>query len=280
MGVTDLDIEVRPGEVLGLLGPNGAGKTTTLRMLAGLVRPTRGAAQLWGVDASLGDPGVRARVGYLPGDLALWGHMSGRELLRFLSALRGGVDQQVLEGLAERLQLDLARRVGELSKGNRQKIGIVQALMHGPDLLILDEPTSGLDPVVQDEFERLVREQTARGAAVLLSSHILDEVQHLADRAAILRHGRLLTVEDVGDLRRRAARRARVDFGDRLPPIPHDLDGVTDAHAHENTLTCRVRGPSAQLLRWALDAGAVDATVEDADLEDAFLDLVEDGGRP
>ena len=277
VGVTDLDLEVRRGEVMGLLGPNGAGKTTTLRMLVGLVRPTRGSARLLGQDILRNGAGVRARVGYLPGDLALWDHMTGAQLLGYLARLRGGMPAARYEALADRLQVDLHRRVRELSKGNRQKIGLVQALMHQPDLLVLDEPTSGLDPVVQGQFEALIREQTDRGVAVLLSSHVLDEVQRLADRAAVLQHGHLLTVDAVSDMRERTARRVRIEFGKRTPPDVARLAGVDDVAVRHGVRTCRVRGSSVPLLQCAIGAGAFDATVEEADLEDAFLDLVEEG---
>jgi ABC-2 type transport system ATP-binding protein len=277
-GVADLDLEVGRGEVMALLGANGAGKTTTLRMLVGLVRPTRGRALLFGMDPVTRAAAVHRRTGYLPGDVALWNHMRADDLLSFLGRLRGGVRAADYRELAERLGLDLRRRVGELSRGNRQKIALVQALMHRPELLVLDEPTSGLDPMVQSEFGALIRERTQQGAGVLVSSHDLDEVQRLADRAAVLREGRLLLVDDVVALRSRVARRVQLRF-DR--PVPSGAVGpeMVDVRVDGTRLTCRVPGSAVPLLRQCLPLGLVDVVVEAADLEDAFLHLMRDAGR-
>jgi ABC-2 type transport system ATP-binding protein len=188
-GVVDLDFSVEAGEVFGFLGPNGAGKTTTIRIVLDLIRPTRGRLSVFGLDSTRDSVEIRRRIGYLPGDLRLYERLTPRELLQFFSHLRGLAGLARGELLAERLDLDLDRRIKELSRGNRQKVGLVQAFMHEPDLIVLDEPTNGLDPLVQETFYELVGEVTAAGGTVFLSSHALAEVQHVADRVALIRAG-------------------------------------------------------------------------------------------
>ncbi len=275
-GVEDLTLDVKPGEVFGFLGPNGAGKTTTIRMILGLLHPTRGSGQALGHDIVADSVELRAQLGYLPGDLALYDRMQGRDLLAFIARMRGGVLPARYEELAERFQVDLDRRVKDLSRGNRQKIGVVQAFMHAPQLLILDEPTSGLDPVVQQEFQRLVRETVESGATVFLSSHVLAEVELMADRVGIVVQGRLVVVDSVDMLRERAARRVELDF----PAVPPDLSaapGVQRFEARGATATCWVSGPVGPLLKVAVDHGVVDIHTHDPDLEDAFLGFVSGG---
>ena len=275
-GVEDLTLDVRTGEVFGFLGPNGAGKTTTIRMILGLLRPTRGTGQVLGLDIVADSVELRAQLGYLPGDLALYERMQGRDLLAFLAAMRGGVDHRRYEELAERLHVDLGRRLKDLSRGNRQKIGVIQAFMHQPRVLVLDEPTSGLDPLVQQEFQHLVRETVATGATVFLSSHVLAEVELMADRVGIVVDGRLVVVDSVDLLRERAARRIELDF----PAAPPDLTGAPGVQAVEvrgPTAICRVTGHVGPLLKYAVDHGLVDAHTHDPDLEDAFLGFVAGG---
>ena len=275
-GVEDLNLDVKPGEVFGFLGPNGAGKTTTIRMILGLLHPTRGSGQALGRDIVADSVVLRAQLGYLPGDLALYDRMQGRDLLAFIGRMRGGVAPAQYEALAERFQVDLNRRVKDLSRGNRQKIGVIQAFMHAPQLLILDEPTSGLDPVVQQEFQRLVRETVEAGATVFLSSHVLAEVELMADRVGIVVQGRLVVVDSVDMLRERAARRVELDF----PAVPPDLSaapGVQRFEARGPTATCWVSGPVGPLLKVAVDHGLVDVHTHDPDLEDAFLGFVSGG---
>lgn len=272
-GVEDLSLDVEPGEVFGFLGPNGAGKTTTIRMILGLLHPTRGSGEVLGMDIVDDSVALRAQLGYLPGDLALYDRMHGRELLGFLATMRGGVPAARYEELAERLQVDLDRRIKDLSRGNRQKLGVVQAFMHSPRMLVLDEPTSGLDPLVQQEFQRLVRETVEAGATVFLSSHILGEVELMADRVGIVVQGRLVVVDSVDMLRERAARRIELDF----PAAPPDLTqapGVQRYEVRGPTATCWVAGPVGPLLKLAVDHGLVDVHTHDPDLEDAFLGYV------
>ncbi|MGZ4372148.1 MAG: ABC transporter ATP-binding protein, partial [Gaiellaceae bacterium] len=191
-GVVDLNLTVRSGEVFGFLGPNGAGKTTTIRTMLDLIRPTSGRVLIFGLDARTDGVAVRRGVGYLPGDLRLYEHLTPRELLSYFAALRKLSTLAEAERLAPRLELELDRPVAALSRGNRQKVGLVQAFMHRPQLLVLDEPTSGLDPLVQQTFYELAREAVAEGRTIFLSSHVISEVQHVADRVGLVREGRLV----------------------------------------------------------------------------------------
>ena len=216
--LVDLDLRVERGEIFGYLGPNGAGKSTTIRLLLDLIRPTAGRAEILGLDTRADSVGARRSVGYLPGDLRLNDRLSGREQLDSLARLRGGADAATRDRLVERFQCILDRPIRELSKGNRQKLGIVQAFMHRPEVLILDEPTGGLDPLNQGEFRELVRETADDGRTVFLSSHSLDEVQHTADRVGVIRSGHLVDVDSVESLRERSPRHVTIRFGERIDP--------------------------------------------------------------
>ena len=226
-GVAGLDLEVAPGCVFGFLGPNGAGKTTTIRVLLDLIRPTSGAALVLGLDSRRHSMAIRQRSGYLPGELSLYGRLTGDETLRYFANLRGGVDPGAVHALCERLDFDPGKKVAELSTGNRRKLGLIQALMHRPELLILDEPTAGLDPLVQHEFYHLVEEAREAGQTVFLSSHNLPEVQRVCDRVAFVREGTLLAVEDVADLTGRAVRELDVTFAAPVPAAAFEaVEGV------------------------------------------------------
>ncbi len=191
-GIVEVDLAVAQGEVFGFLGPNGAGKTTTIRMLLDLIRPTSGVAKVFGIESSADPVAIHRRIGYLPGEFALYDRLSGGQTLEYFANLRGGVDKAYQAGLIERLDLDPSRRFREYSKGNKQKVGLVIALQHRPELLVLDEPTAGLDPLVQQTFFATLREAVAAGATVFLSSHILSEVEKSCDRVAIIREGRIV----------------------------------------------------------------------------------------
>jgi ABC-2 type transport system ATP-binding protein len=278
--VDGLDLEVRTGEVLGLLGPNGAGKTTTIRLLLDLIRPTSGSVEVFGLDVRRHSVEVRRRVGYLPSDLSLPGRMTGAEVLRYLGDLRGGVDAGAAHALADRFEIDLDRRVAALSKGNRQKVGLIQAFQHHPDLYVLDEPTSGLDPLVQHAFRDLVREVVDAGATVLLSSHVLGEVQQLADRVAVIRQGRLVAVEAVDELHARAVRRIQVRFAG---PADRDtfasLPGVADIAVDGPTLRCTLVGDADAFVKAAARHHVVSITSDEPDLEELFLHLYQEPDR-
>jgi ABC-2 type transport system ATP-binding protein len=273
-GIEDLDLSVEPGEVFGFLGPNGAGKSTTIRLMLDLIRPTSGRVELFGLDARRSSVAIRRRIGYVPGDLRLYERMTARELLRYFGRLRGLAGLGAAPAVAERLDLELDRPIRALSKGNRQKVGLVQAFMHSPELLVLDEPTGGLDPLVQQRFYELLREETNRGASVFLSSHILHEVQHSADRVALMREGRLVLVDTVEALRERTARRMEVTFAE---PPPADafggLAGVQEVGRHNSTVRLTVAGDTDALVKSIARFHVSGIESGEADLEDVFFTL-------
>ncbi len=271
--VADLTLQVRPGQIVGFLGPNGAGKTTTIRTLLGFLRPTAGTARVLGRRA--GDVGVRGRIGYLPGDLRVDPAMTGADLFAWFGRLRRQHDPHRVDELCQRLDLDPSRPFGTLSKGNRQKVGVVQAFSHDPDVLILDEPTTGLDPLVQREFLALLEQAAERGAAVLFSSHVLPEVERVAATVAIIRAGRLVTVSTVDDLLDRARRRVELRFATPPPAGIFDhVPGVAAADVDGRTAVLAIDGPVGPALRAATDAGTL-LRVSPAgdDLEDLFVSL-------
>jgi beta-exotoxin I transport system ATP-binding protein len=237
--VRGIEFEVAAGEVFGFLGPNGAGKTTTIRTLLDLLHPSRGSARLFGLDSRRDSVAIRARLGNLPGDFGYGKRSSGREALALLARLRGLRDLDRAERLARRFRAELDRPLGQLSRGNRQKVGLILAVFHRPELLILDEPTSGLDPLMQEEFLALLREERERGCAVFLSSHELDEVERVCDRVGIIRGGRLIAVERVGDLLEKTTRhdRVEVEFGEPVElERVRELPGVVGADYVHPTL--------------------------------------------
>ena len=268
-----VDLEVRRGEIFGFLGPNGAGKTTTLRCLLDLIRPTAGSVRVLGLDPQADPVAVRARAGYLPGELRLDDNLSAEGALRFFNRLRGGrADWAFVRGLAERLGLDLEEPIKNLSKGNKQKVGVVQALMHRPELLLLDEPTSGLDPLAQQEVLRLVAEARAGGATVFFSSHVLSEVQEIAERVAIIRAGLVVEVAQTSSLLHRAVRRVRVRF--RRPVdtlVLTGLPGVKLLGRDEAGLLLQVSGEMDGLIKALAAFEVSDFETERPSLEEVFL---------
>jgi beta-exotoxin I transport system ATP-binding protein len=275
-----LSLDVRAGEVVGFLGPNGAGKTTTMRLLMGYLRPTAGSARVHGLDSWRDSVAVHARTGYLPGEVRLWPKMSTRAMAVHLARLRGLDLDHGTADLAKRLDVDLDRPVGELSKGNRQKAGVLLALLGDPELLLLDEPTSGLDPLVQAEFHAILRERVAAGVAVLLSSHVLSEVERVADRVAIIRAGRLLMLESMAELREKARHTVEVRFGSPPPAEAFaDVPGITGVRLDGTLLRCTMRGVVDPLIKALSRYHVVDLNSREADLEDTFLALYgEEGG--
>ncbi|WP_439657784.1 ABC transporter ATP-binding protein [Lentzea sp. HUAS TT2] len=272
----DLDLQVRPGEVYGLLGPNGAGKTTTLRLLIDVIRPTRGRIRLFGEPMS---PRLRGRIGYLPGELVLYDRLTGADYLRFCGALRDHPDLGEAVTLAKRLDLDLDRPAGELSKGNRQKLGLVQAFAHRPDLVILDEPASGLDPLAQREFHSYLREYIDGGGTALLSSHVLSEVEHVADRVGILLAGSLVVEDTVASLKANALRELTFTFAEEVAPATFSgIPGVQAVQANGTEVRCRVTGAVGELVRTAARFPLLNVTSHEPDLEDIFVHYTEEHG--
>jgi len=272
-GVIDLTFEVQRGEVFGFVGPNGAGKTTTIRLFLDLLRPTSGRAELLGFDTRADSIEVHRHVGYLPGGPAFFERLTGLEQLEWIGRLRGGVPRPVIDGWADRFAVDLSKPIRSLSRGNRQKIAVIQAFMHEPGLVLLDEPTSGLDPLVQQTFHEVVREVVAEGRTVFLSSHVLDEVQHLCDRVGIIREGRLVAIEDVEALRARAVREVRVRFRTDVDAAPFlALPGVSDVRLANRILSLRASGDLDQLVKLAARYEVIDFVSAPVELDEVFLD--------
>jgi ABC-2 type transport system ATP-binding protein len=271
-GVVDVDLTVEPGQVFGFLGPNGAGKTTAMRMLLDFLRPTDGAARVLGLDCQADSLTIRSRTGYVGGDVSLYERLSGRELCVWLATLRGGAGVERIDALAERLGLDLDRPIGDLSTGNRQKVALVQAFMHEPELLVLDEPTAGLDPLVQHTFQEMVAEVAAEGRTVFLSSHVLDEVERTCDRVGIIREGRLVAVEDMKTLRRRALREVTIRFAEPVDLGPlRELDEVDEVSVDGDLVHLRYGGEADALVKLVARHRVLDFISAPADLEDIFL---------
>ncbi|GLH98569.1 ABC transporter [Phytohabitans aurantiacus] len=271
-GVEGLTLDVKAGEVLGFLGPNGAGKTTTIRLLLDFLRPTRGDATILGLDPRRDKAALHRQIGYLPGELAFPGREKAADLLRFFAAARGGVAWSQVTALADRLELDLTRPIRTMSKGNKQKVGLVQAFMHQPALLILDEPTSGLDPLMQQEFLAMVADARADGQTVFMSSHVLAEVQQAADRVAIIRDGRLAALERVESLGRRAIRTVEIHFDDPVDAAEFTgLPGVSDVMVSGPILRCTVDGRLSPLIKAVARHEVIDLLSAEPDLEETFL---------
>lgn len=276
--LVDLDLRVERGEIFGYLGPNGAGKSTTIRLFLDLIHPTSGRVALLGLDSRARGVEARRRVGYVPGDLRLPDRITAAEYLRSLARLRGGVDEARRDELCERLDVVRDRPLRQLSKGNRQKVALVQAFMHRPDLVVLDEPTAGLDPLLQAEARTLMRETASAGGTVFLSSHSLDEVQHAADRVAVIRSGRLVDVDSVEGLRTRSLRHVKVTFAG--PVDDAELAGVDGVRVvSRDGATVRLRAPEVAmdaLVKVLARHTVVDLVSEPADLEEIFLELYEE----
>jgi ABC-2 type transport system ATP-binding protein len=273
-GVDGVTFRVEHGEVFGFLGPNGAGKSTTIRMMLDLIRPTSGSLRVLGHEVRREGPAVRAHMGYLPGDLRLYPRMTGRELVRYVAHLRRMPGTGDAEDLARRFDLDLDRPLNALSRGNRQKVGLTLAFMHRPDLLVLDEPTSGLDPLMQQAFAALSRETADRGGTVFLSSHVLSEVQQVADRVGVVREGRLELVEAVEVLRGRAAQRVEVTFAAAPSEGAFDgIAGVREVARHGHVVLLALEGSADPLVKRLARFEVVRIDSHEADLEDVFLAL-------
>ena len=268
-----LDLDVYPGEVFGFLGPNGAGKTTMIRTILDEIRPTSGSASILGLDSHEQSVEIRRHIGYVPGDLTMYPNLTGKDTLTYFANLRGGVEWDHVDALAERLDADLTKKVGDLSSGNRQKVGLIQAFMSRPEVLIMDEPRSSLDPLVQREFQTMMREVVATGGTVFLSSHTLSEVQRAADRVGIIREGKLVVVETVADLRAKGIRRVELRFDSSVDESVFEaFPGARDVVVDNHHVVMSFDGQMESLLELATSRYTLeDITTHEADLEEIFL---------
>jgi ABC-2 type transport system ATP-binding protein len=271
-GIIEVDLEVAEGEAFGFLGPNGAGKTTMIRTLLDHIRPTRGRALVFGIETTVDPVAIHRRLGYLPGEFTLYDKLTGGQTLEYFANLRDGVDARYQSELIARLDVDPSRKFREYSKGNKQKIGLIIALQHRPDLLLLDEPTSGLDPLIQQEFYGVIREAKSEGRTVFLSSHILSEVERTCDRVAIIREGRLARVDRTESLRDLAHHQVELVFTDHVPVEEFvSLPGVSDVVAEDHTLRMRVAGNITPVVRAAARFDLADFVSREPSLEETFL---------
>jgi ABC-2 type transport system ATP-binding protein len=268
--LVDLNLEVEPGEVVGYLGPNGAGKTTTIRLLLGLIRATRGRAEIFGVDSQSDPVTAHRRVAYVPGEANLWPSLTGTETLHLLGRVQGTVDTAYRDVLIERFDFDPAKKVRAYSKGNRQKLILIAGLMTRADLLLLDEPTAGLDPLMERAFRECVAESKNRGQTVFLSSHILSEVEALCDRIAILRAGRLIEVGTLEEMRHLSALQVEAELDGAVPDLSR-IPGVTSIEVDGDRIRCQVTGPVEQLMSALASAGVRRIVSREPSLEELFL---------
>jgi ABC-2 type transport system ATP-binding protein len=274
LAVQNVNLEVFRGEIFGYLGPNGSGKTTTIRTALDFIRPSSGSAAIFGLDSREHSTEIKTRVGYLPGDLHVYEKMTGHQLLTYLFNLRGDSNWDYVHDLTERFDADLERSIGTLSRGNKQKIGLIQAFMNEPELIVMDEPTSGLDPLMQQEFYSLVEERRDRGCTVFVSSHIVPEIERLCDRVAILRQGELIALEQVSILKERAHHRITLEFGESAPIDTFlNIPGIRDVQAEGLTLRCTIVGSADALVKCAAQFEVLSIQSEDGGLEDVFLDF-------
>lgn len=276
--LVDLNLTIEAGEVFGFLGPNGAGKTTAIRVLMDEIRASAGSASILGFDTHRDSVELRRKVGYLPSDLSLYPNLTGADLITFFSNLRGGVAQVVIDQLVERLQAQMTKKIGDLSSGNRQKIGIIQAFMSAPEFLILDEPSAGLDPLIQRELQTMIREVADRGGAVFLSSHTLAEVQRVADRVGIIRQGTLIALESIASLRAKGIRKIEFELvAEPDPQIFTGIAGIRDLLIERNRVFVSLEGAIDSLLSVITqNCTLLDMSTNEADLEEVFLTYYHD----
>ena len=269
-GIVDVSLDVREGEIYGFIGPNGAGKTTTLRLLMGLIFPTSGTASLFGKDCVEEGHTVRAEIGYLPSEVFYYDRMKVRQLLEYSASFYKKDCTARTAELCERMELDVSRKIDELSYGNKKKVGIVQGLLHSPRLIVLDEPTSGLDPLMQHRFFDIIREENEKGATVLFSSHILSEVQRLCDRLALIKEGSIIRIDEVSQINKEAYRKFRV-VSDSLTEVDFQIEGVSDIKREEQEITFYHSGNINDVIKVVSGTNLIDMQIEEPDLEEIFL---------
>lgn len=274
-GIFEVTFDVYAGEVMGFLGPNGAGKTTAIRTLLGLIKATSGAATILGKNALIPNVELRRKIGYLPGIAATYDRYTALGYLDFIARMRGLELEVEIRALARRLDLDINEHIHDLSKGNRQKVSVIQAFMHSPEVLFLDEPTSGLDPLVQREFEKILDETRDRGAAIVLSSHVLSEVEHLANRIAIIDKGEIVIVDEISTLKAKARRRIDLFFDSKIQREDFNkVPNIKEIEVKDGSLHCVVTGSEHELLKRAVELGVNEVRTQESSLEEIFLGLV------
>ena len=274
VGIKDVSLEIKQGEVFGFIGPNGAGKSTAIRTLLGLLIPTSGSGKILGFDIQKEGAELRKRIGYLPSEVDYYEEMSSRELLEYHTRFYDNVDLKEIDRLAEHFELDLEKKITDLSFGNKKKCAIVQALVHKPELLILDEPTSGLDPLMQNRFFELLEEENKRGTTVFFSSHILSDIQRMCDRAAVIRNGEITAIEHIQELLKKQMKKVRVVFDQETEGINLPAGGQNEKW-HGNKLNFEYVGPIGELLQWLSSYKLHDAVMEEPDLESIFMNYYE-----
>ncbi|WP_077612775.1 ABC transporter ATP-binding protein [Clostridium sp. Marseille-P2415] len=269
-GIENVSFSVEEGEIFGFIGPNGAGKSTTIRTLLALIHPTSGSAEIFGKDCIRQAPEIAKDVGYLPGESAYYDNMTVRELVRYAADLYGVKCDDKIKELSKRLNLDLSRKIADLSLGNKKKIGIVCALLHSPKLIILDEPTSGLDPLIQQEFFNILKEENKRGATIFFSSHVLSEVQKICDRVAILKEGKMIGVQKISELRANSHKKISVTATE-IPAGYFNLDGISNYQQDGSTATFMFMGNIADVLAKLSVLNVRDLFIEEPALEEIFM---------
>ncbi len=279
VGIEDLDLKVYPGEIMGFLGPNGAGKTTTIRVCLDLLQKTRGEVKIFGLDSHKYSLEIRRRTGYLPGDFGMYSDLKVKTILKYLLSQSGVSDDNKMKKLAHVLELDIDRKYGNLSKGNRQKVGLVQAFMADQDLIILDEPTSGLDPLMQQKFYAFLREEKSKGKTIFMSSHILAEVEEICDRVAIIREGKLQVVEDIHSLKEKMGKKLVIDFEDGIQQDIFDMDGVEDVQIDGRTATMIVTSNLDEVIKKVSRQNIINMSLETFSLDQLFLTYYSRGGN-
>ena len=271
-GIVDVSFSLKPSEVFGFLGPNGAGKTTTIRTILNFIRPTNGSISVFGMDSVRDSVAIKRQVGYLAGNVAMYEHLTGSQLITFLASLHGQLDTSYVAQLASHFEADLSRPIKQLSKGNQQKIGLIQAFMTKPQLLILDEPTSGLDPLMQERFYESIKMARQDGATILISSHNLNEVQRICDRVAFIKDGQIISLEDIAKLKHLAVNHFIVTFTQPIKPTSFDkVEAVSEVKIDKNVGHFVVQGHMDEFVKTLAKHSVESIEINQASLEDIFM---------
>lgn len=270
-GIIDVSFNVEEGEIFGFIGPNGAGKSTTIRTLLSLVYPTSGSAKIFGKDCIKYGPEIKKDIGYLPSEVFYYDNMKVIDLLRYSASFYKKDCSRRIKELAEIMDLDLYKKIDDLSFGNKKKVGIVQGLLHEPKLIILDEPTSGLDPLMQQRFFELLQEENKKGATILFSSHILSEVQRLCNRVAIIKEGKIISLEKISNLRENSYKKIKIETPVNISNDYFDIEGVSNLEVKSNTISFLFKGNINAIMRKIADIKISDVMIEEPSLEEIFM---------